>query len=111
MNTIFDKGDHKPSLNPSSGDAPFHYAAGKVYSKGNNTLYLVKNEPVETIDDLILVKMPANIAVYDVETGTVRTGDSSYIRTVTANGSDATYFILGQTYRYPRWGFVYQSKN
>lgn len=116
----FDGASMQP--NTGAGVAPFNgkssvlqYQAGTVYSAEGGYMYLSKTPagaPVNTgFSGLCNVRIPGQLAVFDCRTGTLRTGDASFIRTALSHGEDAVYMVVKQHYMSSQCGFIYVLDN
>lgn len=108
------------AMTPNTGadTAPFNgnssilqYQAGAVYSMESGYMYLSKTAPGQPVSgafaNLCNVRIPSQLAVYDCHSGTVRTADSSYIKTVLSDGGNASYMVVKQHYMSSQYGFIY----
>ena len=90
----------------------FQYQAGQVYSAQDGYLYLSDTQLGGSYDfslsNLINIKMPSAFVLYDMETGTIRPADASYLNTYLSAGSQASYLVVQQSYFNGRYGFIYQ---
>lgn len=104
--------------NTESDVAPFNqkssiwqYQAGKVYSMDNGYVYLSGEKDSDSYDftfqNLINVKIPDMLVVYDFETKTIRPGDTSYIRSYLSDGNNAVYMVVQQHYMSSQTGYIY----
>lgn len=103
-------GDNLGYFNIRSTDC--HYQVGSVYSF-EGAWALISNTQGETgydysTSNLINVKIPGNIAVYNMSNNTIRTGTSDDIKTYRNSGGEASYILVKQYYGTSNFCVIYE---
>lgn len=103
-------GDNLGYFNIRSTDC--HYQVGSVYSF-EGAWALISNTQGETgydysTSNLINVKIPGNVAVYNLSNDTIRTGTSDDIKTYRNSGGEASYILVKQYYGTSNFCVIYE---
>lgn len=104
-------GDNLASCNVASTDC--HYQVGSVYSLEGQWA-LISNTRDENGDfdydgtSMINVKLPDNIAVFNMRSGTIRTGNINDVKTYLNSGSEASYLVVKQNYGTSNFAIIYE---
>lgn len=103
-------GDNLGYFNIRSTDC--HYQVGSVYSLEGQWA-LISNTQGETgydfdTENLINVRIPDNIAVYNLTDKTVRTGTRDDIKTYRNSGGEASYILVKQYYGTSNFCVIYE---
>ncbi len=95
-----------PKFNVRSN--PNHYQAGNAYVVSDGYIYLYDDD--FSFGSMINAALPSKIALYDFNTKKIRTVDSNYLRTYTANGAGSGFMLIKQHYQNSEAGFFYINK-